>query len=57
MQNKNNAKQPRWKTFEESAKQASLKVFSKQTVKPNQKVVGTISQVLRQIDIKVGGNT
>jgi hypothetical protein len=46
--------QPKWKSFEESANQASSKIFNNQTVKPNQKVMGTISQVLRQIDIKVG---
>lgn len=45
---------PKWKSFEESAMQASSSVFSTQTVKPNQKVMGEISQVLRQIDIKVG---
>lgn len=45
---------PRWKTFEESATQASSKIFSNQTVKSNEKVMGTISQVLRQIDVKVG---
>lgn len=50
---KSNGK-PKWKNFEESAKQASSKIFRTQTVKPNQKVMGTISQVLRQIDIKVG---
>lgn len=44
----------KWKNFEESATQASSKIFSTQIVKPNQKVMGTISQVLRQIDIKVG---
>lgn len=48
-------KKPKWKSFEESAKQASSKIFSTQSVKPDQKVMGTISQVLRQIDIKVGG--
>jgi hypothetical protein len=36
--------------------QASSKIFSTEVVKPNQKVMGTISQVLRQIDIKVGEN-
>lgn len=45
---------PKWKSFEESAMQTSSKVFSTQTVKPDQKVMGEISQVLRQIDIKVG---
>ncbi len=34
--------------------QASSKIFSTEVVKPNQKVMGSISQVLRQIDIKVG---
>lgn len=47
-------KQPKWKDFEESARQASSKIFSTQAVKPNQKVMGSISQVLRQIDVKVG---
>ncbi len=51
---KGKSKNPKWKDFEESAKQASSKIFSNQTVKPNQKVMGTISQVLRQIDVKVG---
>lgn len=46
--------QPKWKDFEESARQTSSKIFGNQTVKPNQKVIGTISQVLRQIDVKVG---
>lgn len=46
--------QPKWKDFEESARQTSSKVFSNQTVKPNQKVMGSISQVLRQVDVKVG---
>lgn len=46
--------QPKWKNFEESANQASSKIFSTQTVKPNQKVMGSISETLRQIDIKVG---
>jgi len=45
---------PKWKSFEESAAQASSKIFSNETVKANQKVMGTISQVFRQIDIKVG---
>lgn len=45
---------PRWKSFEESAAQASSKIFSNKTVKPNEKVMGSISQVLRQIDVKVG---
>lgn len=45
---------PKWKSFEESTTQASSKIYNTQTVKPNQKVMGTISQVLRQIDIKVG---
>lgn len=48
------SKQPKWKSFEESAMQTSSKIFSMQVVKPNQKVMGSISQVLRQIDIKVG---
>lgn len=47
-------KKPRWKSFEESAMQTSSKIFGSQIVKPNQKVMGTISQALRQIDIKVG---
>ena len=47
---------PKWKSFEDSAKQASSKIFSNQTVKADQKVMGTIGQVLRQIDIKVGEN-
>lgn len=51
---KKKSRQPRWKSFEESTEQASSRIFHKQTVKPNQKVMGTISQVLRQIDIKVG---
>ena len=54
MASKKKTGQPKWKSFEESAKQASSKIFHTQTVKPNQKVMGTISQVLRQIDIKVG---
>jgi hypothetical protein len=54
MASKKKTGQPKWKNFEESTKQASSKIFSTQTVKPNQKVMGTISQVLRQIDIKVG---
>lgn len=56
MTSKKSAKpnQPKWKDFEESARQTSSKVFSTQTVKPNQKVKGSISQVLRQIDVKVG---
>lgn len=45
---------PKWKNFEESAMQAGSKIFSTQVVKSNQKVMGTISQVLRQIDVKVG---
>jgi len=47
---------PKWKSFEESAQHASSKIFSAQTVKPNQKVMGVISETLRQIDIKVGDN-
>lgn len=47
---------PKWKSFEESAQHASLKIFNAQTVKPNQKVMGVISETLRQIDIKVGDN-
>ena len=54
MKPKKSNKQPKWKNFEESAKQTSSKIFSNQTVKPNQKVMGTISQSLRQIDVKVG---
>lgn len=50
----NKSQKPKWKNFEESAMQTSSKIFSTQVVKPNQKVMGTISQVLRQIDIKVG---
>lgn len=45
---------PKWKNFEESALQTSTSIFSNQIVNPNQKVIGTISQELRQIDVKVG---
>jgi hypothetical protein len=51
---KTKSKNPKWKSFEESAMQASSKIFGSQVVKADQEVMGTISQVLRQIDIKVG---
>ena len=54
MVKKQSSLQPRWKSFEESATEASSKIFSSEIVRPNQKVMGTISQVLRQIDVKVG---
>lgn len=51
---KHNSTTPKWKTFEESAKNASTKIFKNEIVLANQKVKGSISEVLRQIDIKVG---
>lgn len=47
---------PKWKSFEESAAHASSKIYANEIVQPNQKVMGEISEVLRQIDIKVGEN-
>lgn len=47
---------PKWKTFEESTAHTSAKIFNKETVLANQKVKGILSEVLRQIDVKVGEN-
>lgn len=54
MTSNQNARLPRWKNFEESARQASTRIFHSRTVTPNQRVMGSISETLRQIDIKVG---